>query len=169
MLLLKKHLVALVRAGKKRQTIRLWSRPIVFAGQISYTPGLGRLRIVSVEELPGFYALTDADAVADGFTDRAALLAELHRHYPVIPPGRRLFSVVFQWPLRVTGTPGLKGASPAPGAEACSSRRTSQGRCSVPVNAGAPQAQTNAATHLRERRMLQDYVLAKRPKRSGSA
>ncbi len=163
MLLLKKHLVALVRAGKKRQTIRLWSRPIVFAGQISYTPGLGRLRIVSVEELPGFDALTEADAVADGFTDRAALLAELHRNYPIIPPGKRLFRVVFQWPLRVTGKPAPRGASPGPVAPARCHQRTSPGRGSGPTDAGAARVQSDTAGLLCQRRLLRDYVLARRP------
>lgn len=119
MLLLKRHLVALVRAGKKKQTIRLWSRPIVFAGQISYTPGLGRLRILRVEELPDWRALTDADAIADGFSNRAELLAELQRHYPVVPAGKRLFRVVFQWPIEPGATSRARPAAgePAPAQE----------------------------------------------------
>ncbi len=119
MLLLKRHLVALVRAGKKKQTIRLWSRPIVFAGQISYTPGLGRLRILRVEELPDWRALTDADAIADGFSNRAELLAELQRHYPVVPAGKRLFRVVFQWPVEPGAASRTRPAAgePAPARE----------------------------------------------------
>ncbi len=116
-LLLKRHLVALVRAGKKSQTIRLWSRPIVCAGQISYTPGLGRLRILRVEELADFHALTDADAIADGFSNRAELLAELERHYPVIPAGKRLFRVVFQWPIEPGAASRTHPATGAPAPE----------------------------------------------------
>ncbi len=101
MLLLKKHLVQLVREGKKRQTIRVWSRPVVCAGQISYTPGLGKMLITRVDEITGFDELTDADAVADGFSNKSELLAELKRHYPHIPPGKRLFRIMFQWPLAV--------------------------------------------------------------------
>ncbi|MGC8623696.1 MAG: ASCH domain-containing protein [Phycisphaerae bacterium] len=102
MLLLKKHLVALVRAGKKRQTIRYWTRPIVFPGQISFTPGLGKMKILRVEELPGYQALTLDDALADGFTSLAELLAELQRNYPQVPPGKRLYRVVFQWPVALS-------------------------------------------------------------------
>ncbi len=98
MLLLKKHLVALVRAGKKRQTIRLWDRPHVRVGQISYTPGLGKLKITGIEELPHLDALTQHDAIADGFATLSELLSEIHQSYPVIPPGKRLFRVCFQWP-----------------------------------------------------------------------
>ena len=105
MLLLKKHLVELVRSGKKRQTIRYWTRPIVSPGQISFTPGLGKMKILSVEELTGYQELTLEDALADGFTSLPELLAELKRNYPQIPPGKRLYRVVFQWPVSLTSTP----------------------------------------------------------------
>ena len=65
MLLLKRHLVALVRAGKKRQTIRLWSRPLLRTGQISFTPGLGKMLITAVDQLESLKDLTEADALAD--------------------------------------------------------------------------------------------------------
>ncbi|NNM85789.1 MAG: ASCH domain-containing protein [Phycisphaerales bacterium] len=99
MLLLKKHLVDLVKAGKKRQTIRFWSHAIVKPGQVSFTPGLGRMKILSIEELSGLHALDEADAQADGFESLAELLAELKRNYPVVPPGKRLFRIKFQWPI----------------------------------------------------------------------
>ncbi len=99
MLLLKKHLVDLVRAGKKRQTIRFWTRPIVFPGQISFTPGLGKMKILRVEELAGYESLTPGDARDDGFDTLEELLAELKRNYPQVPAGKRLYRVVFQWPL----------------------------------------------------------------------
>ncbi len=99
MLLLKKHLVDLVRAGKKRQTLRFWTRPIVRVGQISYTPGLGRLRITAITVINDLNDLTEVDAQADGFSDLAALLAELHQIYPIIPPpGKTLYRIEFQWP-----------------------------------------------------------------------
>ncbi len=99
MLLLKKHLVELVRQGRKRQTIRFWSRPIVFAGQISYTPGLGKMKILSVEVVDGYAGLTEADAIADGFANRAELLAELERTYGPPPEGKTLYRVRFDWPV----------------------------------------------------------------------
>ncbi|MGC8540967.1 MAG: ASCH domain-containing protein [Phycisphaerae bacterium] len=108
MLLLKKHLVELVRAGKKRQTIRYWTRPIVFAGQISFTPGLGKMKILRVDELAGYESLTLNDARDDGFDTLEELLAELKRNYPEVPPGKRLYRVVFQWPME------LPKAAPSP-------------------------------------------------------
>jgi hypothetical protein len=112
MLLLKKHLVRLVREGKKRQTIRLWARPVVRPGQVSYTPGLGRMRILSVDPVPTLDALTDADARADGFPDRTAPLAEIRTIYGNIPtapgksaapPARTLFRITFDWPIDAAG------------------------------------------------------------------
>jgi hypothetical protein len=113
MLLLKRHLVELVRAGRKRQTIRLWSRPLVRPGQITFAPGLGRLLITAVDQLPSLDALTDADARDDGFASKAALLEEIRRIYatphavskpkrhPSRPqtPARAVYRVRFQWPL----------------------------------------------------------------------
>lgn len=113
MLLLKKHLVDLVRAGKKRQTIRFWSRPVVRVGQISFTPGLGKMLITKVEQLAGIEQLTQTDALADGFASRAELLAELKRHYPTVPPGKRLFRVVFEWPLQTAGPKSGSVAQPS--------------------------------------------------------
>ncbi len=114
MLLLKKHLVELVRAGKKRQTIRYWTRPIVFAGQISFTPGLGKMKILRVDELAGYESLTINDARDDGFDTLEDLLAELKRNYPEVPPGKRLYRVVFQWPLEVPKAAPSPTAPPIP-------------------------------------------------------
>jgi hypothetical protein len=118
MLLLKRHLVELVRAGNKRQTIRIWARQLVSPGQISFAPGLGRLRITAVDVLPSLEALTEADAVDDGFATRAELLAEIGRIYSPAEvargrkrdkptrrdrkdPGRRrtVYRVKFEWPV----------------------------------------------------------------------
>jgi hypothetical protein len=100
MLLLKKHLVELVRAGRKTQTIRVWSRALVQVGKLSYTPGLGKLRITGVDEVANWEALTEADAVADGFADRRALLAELYKLYGMrVPEGRKIYRIKFQYPV----------------------------------------------------------------------
>lgn len=100
MLLLKKHLVKLVRDGKKRQTLRFWTRPIVTVGQVSFTPGLGRMLITGVEVIHDMNELTDADALADGFNNLAELMAELRRIYPRIPPvGKKLYRIAFEWPV----------------------------------------------------------------------
>jgi len=100
MLLLKKHLADLVRAGKKRQTIRLWAKPLLRPGQISFTPGLGKMLITAVDELPSLEALTDEDARLDGFTSRAALFAEIKKIYGWPPPAnRKVFRIQFDYPL----------------------------------------------------------------------
>src|SRR3954462_8724112 len=99
MLLLKKHLVALVRAGKKRQTIRLWTRANLRAGQISYTPGLGKMKITAIDQLASLSDLTEADAKADGFDSLGELLAEIRRIYgKSIPKDRKVFRIKFDWP-----------------------------------------------------------------------
>ncbi|MGC8559548.1 MAG: ASCH domain-containing protein [Phycisphaerae bacterium] len=98
--MLKKHLVDLVRDGKKRQTLRFWTRPIVSEGQVSYTPGLGRMLIKRIDLIRDISELTEIDAQADGFRDLPELLAELHRIYPVIPPvGKKLYRIIFEWPV----------------------------------------------------------------------
>ena len=100
MLLLKKHFVDLVREGKKRQTLRFWTRPIVSEGQVSYTPGLGKMLIKRIDLIRDISELTQTDAQADGFRDLPELLAELHRIYPVIPPaGKKLYRIIFEWPV----------------------------------------------------------------------
>jgi len=99
MLLLKKHMVELVRAGKKRQTIRFWRRAMVSAGRPAFCPGLGRVFITRVEVLEKLADLTEADAIADGFASRRELLAELRRIYGRgVPAGKRCYRVVFEWP-----------------------------------------------------------------------
>ena len=100
MLLLKRHLVELVRAGKKRQTLRFWSHALVRANQVTYVPGLGKILVTGISEIPSLAALTEVDAQADGFADLKSLLAELSRIYgPGLPEGKKLFRVVFAWPV----------------------------------------------------------------------
>jgi hypothetical protein len=99
MLLLKKHLIELVRSGKKTQTIRLWKRPMVRENQLAYTPGLGRVLIVSVEKIAAISALTRADAIADGFKSLAALRSELRAIYGRMrDESKSLYRVKFHWP-----------------------------------------------------------------------
>jgi hypothetical protein len=103
MLLFKKYLVQLVRSGKKRQTIRLWTSPRLRAGQISYTPGLGRMKITAVDILPSLAALTEADARDDGFESLAGLLAEIRAIYGERPAGRTIYRIRFEWPIDEAG------------------------------------------------------------------
>jgi hypothetical protein len=59
-------------------------------------PGLGRVRIITVERLPSLAALTRADALADGFTTRREMLAEIRRLYAGAT-GRAVYRVRFVW------------------------------------------------------------------------
>lgn len=77
----------------------------MFAGQISFTPGLGKMKILRVEELAGYQSLTLTDARDDGFETLEDLLAELKRNYPEVPPGKRLYRVVFKWPIEAPVPP----------------------------------------------------------------
>ena len=87
MLLFKKKFLPLIASGAKRQTIRVWPRRRLRAGQMEFVPGLGRVRVTAFEPVrpPD---LTDDDAVLDGFASREALLEELRSLY-----GDRLESV----------------------------------------------------------------------------
>jgi hypothetical protein len=110
MILLKKKFLDLVRQGTKRQTIRVWPKKRLRAGQVEFVPGLGRVRITAFEAVrPG--DLTDADARLDGFTGRDALLAELRSLY-----GDRLddvpcFRIRFSYPVDDEAAPPAPAAS----------------------------------------------------------
>jgi hypothetical protein len=99
MLLFKRHLLARIRDGTKRQTIRLWKYPRVRPGQITFAPGLGRLQIIAVDTLPTLAALTRADARADGFATKKALLEEIHRLYNPLPTDRHIYRIQFRYPV----------------------------------------------------------------------
>jgi hypothetical protein len=155
MLLLKRHLVDLVRAGKKRQTIRLWSRAMLSAGQISYTPGLGRMKITAVDVLPSLGALTEADARADGFDSLAALLDEIRRIYGDKPLGRTIFRIKFEWPIDEAG----KKLVLAPASSADPAKRM-QSR----VSEAAPSRSMKSSMTPAQRRALRTFVLAHAPR-----
>jgi hypothetical protein len=81
MLLFKKKFLEAIRAGKKTQTIRLWSHRRMRPGQRSYIPGVGHIHVTTVEEVE-LDQLSDADARPDGFENAEMLRAELARLYP---------------------------------------------------------------------------------------
>ena len=70
MLLFKKKFLPAIRSGEKTQTIRLWKFRHMRTGQRSYIPGIGHIRITLVEPVD-IDALTDADAIPDGFPTAA--------------------------------------------------------------------------------------------------
>jgi hypothetical protein len=96
MLLFKKKFLDAIRGGTKTQTIRLWKHRSMCAGQRSYIPGIGPIRITAVEQVD-IEGLTDADAVPDGFATAQALQTELRTIYgQQLASGHQAFRVVFQ-------------------------------------------------------------------------
>ena len=96
MLLFKKKFLPAILAGEKTQTIRLWRRRQLRAGQASYIPGAGYIRILAVEPTE-LDALTDADAVPDGFVSAVALRTEIEQLYPLPwSSGTSLYRVCFR-------------------------------------------------------------------------
>jgi len=105
MLLFKRHLLPLITSGKKRQTIRLWKSPRVRPGQIAFAPGLGRLLITAIDQIPSLATLTAADARADGFPTKKALLAEIRRLYHPLPKERHIYRIKFEYPAPKNPSP----------------------------------------------------------------
>jgi hypothetical protein len=95
MLLFKKKFLGAIRAGEKTQTIRLWKVRRMRAGQRSYIPGIGHVRITAVDPVE-IMALTDHDAQLDGFPNAKALQEELHAIYgDKLADGRTAYRVQF--------------------------------------------------------------------------
>ncbi len=95
MLLFKKKFLPAILTGEKTQTIRLWRWRMMKAGQRSYIPGIGYIRIETVDEVC-LEALTDEDAIPDGFATAELLRAELKTLYgEKIAAGYLAFRVVF--------------------------------------------------------------------------
>ena len=96
MLLFKKKFLELIRRGEKTQTIRLWGRARLRAGQRSYIPGIGYISILSVEPVE-LEHLTDADAVPDGFRTAELLRDEIRSIYAdELKRGQKAFRVRFR-------------------------------------------------------------------------
>jgi hypothetical protein len=95
MLLFKKKFLEAIRQGTKTQTIRLWTHRMMRAGQRSYIPGAGYIRIESIEQI-GLNDLTEEDAVRDGFESLAALRLEIEKIYsPADANGKKPFRIRF--------------------------------------------------------------------------
>ena len=96
MLLFKKKFLDAIRSGAKTQTIRLWKWRRMRSGQRSYIPGVGPIRITSVEPVD-VDALTDADAIPDGFPSATALQTELRTIYGAkLADGHQAYRIVFE-------------------------------------------------------------------------
>lgn len=95
MLFFKKKFLPAIIDGKKTQTIRIWKYRRLKSGQRSYIPGAGYIRIDSIETVD-LAALTDADALPDGFETAEALLAEIATLYPEgMREGRQAYRIRF--------------------------------------------------------------------------
>jgi hypothetical protein len=96
MLLFKKRFLEAIRAGEKTQTIRLWKHRRMRAGQKSYIPGAGYIRVLSVDEVR-LEDLTEEDARRDGYPSAEALRTELKELYPKqLAEGHTAYRVAFQ-------------------------------------------------------------------------
>ncbi|MDO4549699.1 MAG: ASCH domain-containing protein [Planctomycetia bacterium] len=78
MLFFKKRFLPAIRTGEKIQTLR--KKNVYRAGQRSYIPGAGYIKIDSVMKIT-LHELSEEDAKADGFTDLESLRSELHVIY----------------------------------------------------------------------------------------
>ena len=95
MLLFKKRFLAAIRSGEKTQTIRLWKHRRMRAGQRSYIPGAGYIRVTAVDEVQ-LERLTDGDALLDGFQTADQLRAEISKLYQKqLVDGHRAYRIVF--------------------------------------------------------------------------
>jgi hypothetical protein len=96
MLLFKKKFLPAIRSGAKTQTIRLWKYCRMRAGQRSYIPGVGSIRLTAVDEVD-LASLTDADARPDGFETADQLRTEIAQLYPQqLAEGYRAYRIVFE-------------------------------------------------------------------------
>lgn len=95
MLLFKKKFLPAIRAREKTQTIRFWNVCRMKAGQRSYIPGAGYIRVESVGPVD-LTALTDDDARPDGFETANALRRELETLYAdQLAAGHRAYRICF--------------------------------------------------------------------------
>lgn len=96
MLLFKKKFLPAILSGEKTQTIRLWKHRRVRAGQRSYIPGVGYIRIHAVDEIT-LDQLDEEDARRDGFESLASLLHEVETLYAEqIEAGYKVFRLRFE-------------------------------------------------------------------------
>ena len=104
MLLFKRKFLDAIRSGEKTQTIRIWKHRMMRAGQRSYIPGVGGVRITEVAQVE-LDSLTDADARPDGFTTAEALRHELASIYgEKLESGYEAFRVRFEIPSETAAT-----------------------------------------------------------------
>jgi len=94
MLLFKEKFLKKIRSGEKSQTIRLWNRRRMRAGQRSYIPGIGYVLITSVKPIE-LDDLNDNIARLDGFHSADELRAELYALYGDVLAKRKPYIIRF--------------------------------------------------------------------------
>jgi hypothetical protein len=95
-LLFKKKYLPAIRSGEKTQTIRLWRHCRMRSGQRSYIPGADYIHVIAVD-LIELSALSDEDALPDGFASAQALRSELTSLYAdQLAGGHRAYRVSFR-------------------------------------------------------------------------
>ncbi len=95
MLLFKKKFLPAIRSGQKTQTIRLWKYRRMRAGQRSYIPGAGYIRVTAVDQVQ-LDELTRQDARLDGFETADQLRAEIAQLYSKqSAAGHRAYRITF--------------------------------------------------------------------------
>jgi hypothetical protein len=96
MLLFKKKFLEAIRQGEKTQTIRLWKYCRMRAGQRSYIPGVGYIRVEAVDPVR-LEELNDCDAQPDGFATAELLRREIALLYgDVQAEGIGAYRIVFR-------------------------------------------------------------------------
>jgi len=80
-LLFQKQFHEAIRLGQKRTTVRRWATARVRAGQRVFTPGLGYLRVESIERIR-ITSLNQQDARADGFATLRKMRETIRAMYP---------------------------------------------------------------------------------------
>jgi hypothetical protein len=113
-LLFKKCFWQAIRDGTKTTTIRRWSSPRVKVGERAYSPGIGYLKIESVDVIPRLESLTDADARADGFPSAAEMRRVLRALYPTARGKRAIRAASTIAPQSSPARSSRTRSSPAP-------------------------------------------------------
>ena len=95
MLLFKKKFFDAIRSGRKTQTLRLWKNRRMKAGQRSYIPGIGPIRIGTIEQIE-LDDLTEEDATREGMESLDELLHEFNAIYrEKMEQGYMIFRIMF--------------------------------------------------------------------------
>ena len=95
MLLFKKKFYNAIRSGQKTQTLRLWKNRRMKSGQRSYIPGIGPIRIGTVEQIE-LDDLTEEDATRGGMESLEALRSEFDTIYSEkLEQGYMIFRITF--------------------------------------------------------------------------